>query len=97
MDDIIVDKRSRKMFASFLNAQSESTDVRMRTAISWDPCDSGDEIESGITKKQKKKTSRFIINIMLMRESFAFKIFYLAEQYLILIINCLKKYAKQIF
>ena len=53
MDDIIVDKRSRKMFASFLNAQSESTDVRMRTAISWDPCGSGDEIESGITKKQK--------------------------------------------
>ena len=45
MDDIIVDKRSRKMFASFLNAQSESTDVRMRTAISWDPCGSGDEIE----------------------------------------------------
>ena len=42
MDDIIVDKRS---LASFLNAQSESTDVRMRTAISWDPCGSGDEIE----------------------------------------------------
>ena len=45
MDDIIVDKCSRKMFASFLNAQSESTDVCMRTAISWDPCGSGDEIE----------------------------------------------------
>ena len=46
MDDIIVDKRSRKIFASFLNMRSESTDVRMRTAISWDPCGSGDEIES---------------------------------------------------
>ena len=38
-------KRSIKNFASFLKARSESTDVRMRTAISWDPCGSGDEIE----------------------------------------------------
>ena len=45
MDDIIVDKRSRKIFASFLSVQSESTDMCMRAAISWDPCGSGDEIE----------------------------------------------------
>ena len=46
MDDIIVDKRWRKIFASLLNTRSKSTDVRMHTAISWDPCGSGDEIES---------------------------------------------------
>ena len=34
---------------------------------------------------------------MLVRESFAFKIFYLVRTVLIFIINCLKKYAKQIF
>ena len=37
MDDIIVDKRWRKIFVSLLNTQSKSADVRMRTAISWDP------------------------------------------------------------
>ena len=41
----MVDKCARKIFAPFLKARSESTDVHMRTAISWEPCGSGDEIE----------------------------------------------------
>ena len=57
MDDIIVDKHSRKNFASFLNARSERTDVRMRPAISWDPCGSGDEVEWEMLAAGKVKMS----------------------------------------
>ena len=36
---------SKKNFSHW-RREAMSTDVRMRVAISWDPCNSGDEIES---------------------------------------------------
>ena len=36
---------SAKIFAAFRRREARSTDGRMRDAISWDPCGSGDEIE----------------------------------------------------
>ena len=33
-------------FFSYWRREAMCTDVRMRVAISWDPCNSGDEIES---------------------------------------------------
>ena len=53
--------------------------------------------EDGIQRNISRKQAGLLINIMLVRESFAFKIFYLVRTVLIFIINCLKKYAKQIF